>query len=295
MAKPKTPKPTDTETPTPETPVTETATNAPASTPGVETVTAADLNAAVTMPEPNERAIAAIKADETETATGETPAPSQPSAPTISRPTETASGVDNAGDEFNPEIHFPRKTRHGYWAKKGGRPSNETRATGGDKPKPAAPRSVIGGLDTGTAPAAIGDRFDMAAELYTRAGYSVLDGVFAANGEWLPESDGEHIALRGAVATYLRHKGTDDLPPGLAVSLALATYGAKRISKPNTATRVRLYFSWLRAKWDSWRTGRKIDALPAVGIQPPEQSALPPQVKLPGEQNSSAVNPHAST
>lgn len=273
---------------TTENPVAETVTK----------VTPAELNSVVELPAPNERTIQAMAEDS-----------GQPGAiPPVASPTATPSPVsssdpkpgdlDDAGQAFDPEKHNPRRNRHGKWAGKQGRPPGGGKpAATPSAPKPDVPKSVVGTVDgapTATpGAAAIGDRFDLAAELYTRAGYSVMDGICAGGGEWLPESDGEHVALRGAVATYLRHKGTDDLPPGLAVGLALATYGAKRISKPNTATRLRMYMAWLRAKWHVWRTGREIEQLPRAQINPTERAPLPPQNNLPGN-SSAAVNPHAS-
>ena len=287
MAKSKpAPKPEETETPKRE------ETIAPES---VANVTAEKLNEVVEHPAPNERTIAAMNEDTP--ATAATPAPAatpsaSPAASTAPAAEPRPGDLDDAGNAYDPAKHNPRRNRKGLWAGKQGRPPGH----GSSAPKsdaPAPPRSVVGTVDgaPGSSTAAIGDRFDLAAELYTRAGYSVLDGVFSADGEWLPESDGEHVALRGAVATYLRHKGTDDLPPGLAVSLALATYGAKRISKPNTSTRVRLYFAWVRAKWQSWRTGREIDQLPRAEIRANEKHPLPPQNNLPTVATTPAATP----
>jgi hypothetical protein len=272
--------------PKPETEIAEGVTPAPAPAPSetVAPVTAAQLNAVVETPTPNERTIEAMQQDAAPASSTPAPAPSGTAAPGVA-PEPTPGQPDKDGTAFDPSIHDARLNRDGVWARKRGRKK-------GSVSEPAAPRSIVGTADAspaspGSSP--IGDRFDLAAELYTRAGYSVLDGAFSGDGEWLPENDGEHVALRGAVATYLRHKGTDDLPPGLAVGLAIATYGAKRISKPNTSTRLRLYVSWIKAKWQSWRTGTKIDALPRAEIRKEEKSPLPPQNNLPG--NSS---PHHS-
>lgn len=249
--------------------------------PKVESVSAAELNSVVEMPTPSERTIAAMKEDET--ATAENPPASAPVASSSPPPAPSGDNspkpgdTDKNGTPWNPERHHARRNRDGEWAKKPGRPKGGTNSPGAKE----TPKSVVGTAEQSAAITAnvapIGDRFDMAAELYTRAGYSVLDGVFSANGEWLPESDGEHIALRGSVASYLRHKGSDDLPPGLALSLAVATYGAKRISKPNTATKLRLYFAWIRARWQTFRHGRASDALPRAEIAKSEQHPLPPQ------------------
>lgn len=229
----------------------------------IETTTAESLNSGVIMPTPNERTIAALGADEV-SKESETPKPEE---------------LDSKGRKFDPTKHAPKKDVLGRWINKNvGRPRKSETAT---QPKTDASQPVS---QVGNAESPVGipghpsaDRFDLAAELYCRAGYSVLDGAFSANGEWLPESDGEHVALRGAVATYLRHKGTDDLPPALALSLAVATYGAKRISKPNTATKLRIYFVWIRERWSTFRNGRRMENLPVATAPDSEKRPLPPQ------------------
>lgn len=272
---------------TPENPVT-----AVPESPKIETVSASALNDAVEIPTPNERTISSMAED--------TATPVPPFATTTTAtaaPMDPKPGdLDHAGTPYDPATHEPRKNREGKWAGKPGR-----RKGGSNAPKPATgkpmPQSVVGDATGGPVAPTIpgerlGDRFDLAAELYTKAGYSMLDGIFNGNGEWLPENDGEHVALRGAVATYLRHKNSDDLPPGLALALAVGTFGAKRISRPNTAMRIRFFGAWIRAKIQGWRNGGRLAELPAVSAPVSQQSPLPPQTALPGN-SSSAVDPHA--
>lgn len=115
------------------------------------------------------------------------------------------------------------------------------------------------------------DRYLLAADMYCRGGYAMADAIFRGKGEWAPDDDAEHVALRDTVAAYLRAKGCEDLPPGAALALAAGSYVAKRVQRPNTSTRIRLMSQWVTARFWSWRTGRKIEHL-----QAPEQPAAAP-------------------
>ena len=246
-------------------------------------VGAPELNDAVEMPTPSERTIAAMDSDATPTLTTPTPTatPVTATTPTTPTPHPTPGDLDSRNHKWDANKYHPRKDSIGRWiVKNAGRKKKgavEFADADPNKPTPTSPTesaSVVGSV-VGTT--ANGDRFDLAAELYTRASYSIADGIFSANGEWLPESDGEHVALRGAVASYLRFKNSDDLPPGLALSLAVATYGAKRVSKPNTQTKIRMFAGWLRAKVIGWRNGGRLASLPFVPVPPSETTPLPPQ------------------
>ena len=268
-----------------------------------QTVSAADLAAdnlsgqkPATSTPPQTAAAAPTPAAAPAATTAEAPAPAVTGVP------GKTPDIDSLGRPFDPAKFSPKKDSKGRWVNKnaGRKPSTPAAASSSGKsyvaPDATAAVNATGqplpdGSGTAaTAPGAVSaDRFDLAAEMYSRAGYSILDGVFAGNGEWLPESDAEHVALRGALATYLRHKNTDDLPPGLALSLALATYGARRFSKPNTLTRLRMISYWVRSKIWAWRTGRALDNLPPPTPPAPasEQRPLPPQ-NLPPADSSTA-------
>ena len=223
-----------------------------------QTITAAELATEIQTPVP------------TLAPTAPTPTSASPGAEITPAPTET----DALGRAFDATKFAPRKDSRGRWINK----------NAGRKPGSAAAAAVSGKSFVAPdpqAPAVAGvpqsDRYDLAAEMYCRAGYSVLDGVFSADGEWLPENDSEHVALKTSLATYLRHKQSDDLPPGPAMALALATYSAKRLTKPRTMTRLRLFIYWAKSTWYSFRTGRKLDGLPSGAPAPlTEQSPLPP-------------------
>jgi hypothetical protein len=242
----------------------------PAPDPKSSPVTAGELNERVTMPTVDESAIAASMAP-----TGPEPASPPASAPAPSpgasfNPHDPKPGeLDSKGRKYNPESFLPKKDKIGRWVSRGGgRPTDKPPASRVGDDKPAAPPT----LPSGSA----GDRYDAAAELYTRTFYGLADAAMAGGGEWLPENDGEHAAFRQSVAAYLRHKQSEDLPPGLALCFAIASYAGKRVTKPNTQTRLRLYFAWIKAKWGAWKFGRKNDALEAMPIRETEKSPLPP-------------------
>lgn len=67
------------------------------------------------------------------------------------------------------------------------------------------------------------------AAAYWSAALSVAVGVFGD--EWLPESQAENKQMVGTLAAYLEATGKTDIPPGLALSLAVVGYGFKRYQK----------------------------------------------------------------
>lgn len=76
--------------------------------------------------------------------------------------------------------------------------------------------------------------------------------------EWKPENAEERNAVVGAVAKYMQAKGVQDIPPGVLVAFVVAAYAGKRVTHPNTKTKlinayvkIKPYFA--RA-WD-WLTG----------------------------------------
>lgn len=256
----------------------ETAGNTPPADP-VEEVSASELNSSVEMPAPNERTIDALRKDEAASS-----APGPATAPTPGSVGDPKPGdLDAWNRPWNPDSFFPRKAKNGTWVTRGG--GKKKTAPGQPTPAPA-PRSVVGDASGSGYSSGPGDRFDNAAEVYSRAAYSIADGVMNGNGEWLPDNDGEHVAFRTALAAYLRAKGSEDLPPGAAFALAAASYAGKRVTRPNTATRIRLIAAWCKAKYAEWRNRRTLAALPHREIKPEEKSPLPPIVEKPSDSST---------
>jgi hypothetical protein len=190
-----------------------------------------------------------------------------------------ALGKDSRGVVFDPKKFRPEKDILGRWKNIGvGRkrgtgsspkPAPQAGGAGAQPPPPPPPAefgSVIPPDDATPAPAnatnANGpeDRFALAAETYLIAGYSLLDGAFAGKGEWMPDDEAEHRALKQALAHWLRSRQSEDLPPGAAFALAAVGFGAKRFQRPNTRVRWGMWWLWLRAKWGDVLAQRKLRA-----------------------------------
>lgn len=189
-------------------------------------------------------------------------------------------GRDSLNRPFDPEKFRPEKDILGRWKNlKGGKGGGKRTArkaptapepqTGGKQPPPPAepPASVIPPdepppVEPPQPPGA--DRYALAAEAYLFAGYSLLDGAFAGRGEWMPDDQAEHDAMKGALAAWLRSRQSEDLPPGAAFALAAVGYGAKRFQRPNTQTRWRIWWLYLRAWWGNRAARAKLADIQAA-------------------------------
>ena len=271
-----TPAPTATTTPPAPAETPPTVLPAP---PPVESVPAGELNAGVEMPAPNERTIAAVAADSTAPAGGgqsvtyaRAKARKEEQA---ARDTPPADGgpapgeLDTWNRPYDPAKNFPRKDTLGRWVVR--------RATAGKPGVPAAsppagaPQSFVGEpgqpmppmSGPGRAPGP--DKYELAAEMYCRTFYGLTDMAFDGAGEWYPENDGEHTGLKTAAAAYLRFKQSDDLPPALALALAVGIYAAPRFVKPRTKARVAKVLALVRTEG---RTDETIPLAPPVAPPP---------------------------
>lgn len=85
--------------------------------------------------------------------------------------------------------------------------------------------------------------------------------------EWMPIADkktgiDERANLAAAFESYFEVAGTVDLPPSLALCVAVAAYAVPRFSMPQTQEKARGLFGWFRAKIDE-RKERKAMRLAA--------------------------------
>lgn len=145
--------------------------------------------------------------------------------------------VNSSTEEtFDPSYHVSDKdgnpvlTKTGKFRKKPGRNSAGKSGTGGlNYPEPPAP-----------------DNVGLAAE--TAAAIYINSGVVIFGPEWLPDGHGEKEGLVDAFRAYLDAKGIDDIPPGLALSIAMMGYAAKRLYMPETQTRLSRIILWVKLK-----------------------------------------------
>ncbi len=209
-------------------------------------------------------------------------------APAGSGPGTAQTGeTDSLGRVFDATKFRREKDKLGRWknlfAGRGGKAAAMgNRAAAVPQPPSPAAQSFIPDLD-GTAPgedappapaatpaeapeaskAAPGpDRFALLADVYTRAGIAGAMGLFSE--EWAPDDQAEYAALRDSVAAYLRATNRDELSPGAALGFALLTYGAKRLPRPKTQSRL----AYFRDKLAAWWKGRRIASTVATMSAP---------------------------
>lgn len=246
-------------------------------------VSPGDLNGEVQIPTANSRAIEAVSNPELPGMTGAQP-PAQVPAPTPAPAAPVDPDKDAAGEKWDPAKHDRRRTKgaDGRWHAKRGRRSGPQTPAQAPAQEPA-PVSVIGDAPgqaylPGMAPAT--DRFDTAAEMYCQTGYMLFGALFQAPDEWRPDSDDEGKALKNAVAGYLRHKQTEDLPPGMTLALAVGSFAIPRFMRPKTRETIRSTVEKLRSKRQ---------AAPAAFAAPVPQVATPAPENPPASPTSDQI------
>lgn len=73
--------------------------------------------------------------------------------------------------------------------------------------------------------------------------------------EWRP-NETEAKQIPEAFTAYCRAKEIGDLPPGIALALALGVYTVARVSKPTVRERIGGFGGYVKGRWRRWREGR---------------------------------------
>lgn len=197
--------------------------------PDPETVSAADLLGELPPVTPANAtpAPAAAVTDQ-----GAATAPASP-LPSFGPPPET----DAKGTPFDPAKHVRAKhSRTGCWM-----PRRQPAAGRAESAAPAS-GSFVAPDAPAAPPPAPADQFEAAGAAATAALIAV--GVTAFGDEWIPRK-GEPENLQGAFAAYFRAKGVADVPPGLALAIAVLGYAGPRFTQPETLTRLQKFKLWL--------------------------------------------------
>lgn len=171
---------------------------------------------------------------------------------------EKQNVTDKAGNTFNPDIHAtnedgsPRLTESGNFAKKRGRKSGSTNSGG----------STLGATKSQIDPATIQKQQIVAKQQAAgkaAAGSLIMLGMVIGGDEWRPlvnEQMGlnEQANLEQAFADYFTARGLDDIPAGVALSIAVSAYVLPRFTMPKTRTRTATL--WTKVKM--WWANRKL-------------------------------------
>lgn len=157
---------------------------------------------------------------------------------------------------FNPEIHAtnedgtPRTKKDGSFALKRGRKSGAILPSGEselpDAPTPLSNSAV---------------KTEAAKKINYKALGKVYAGIFIGGTasiigpEWNPANKEEQTNLENAFSAYAESTGAQDLPPGLALVMTVAMYGAARLHHENTRSKfaalkdkLKIGFLWIKNK-----------------------------------------------
>jgi hypothetical protein len=164
---------------------------------------------------------------------------------------EWAELEDKDGNKgFDPKIHKSNAAGEPVLSKLGrlirkptGRPPTENKGV----------NSSIGGVG---APVSEADQAKIAARASGAMAANLLItlGVVAGGEEWHPLRDettglDEKVMLEKAFGDYFEATGREDIPPGLALTAAVAGYAIPRFTKPKTKSRLKRVGDWAKGKY----------------------------------------------
>lgn len=167
---------------------------------------------------------------------------------------QNSTETDKRGEYFNSELHAvdddgkPRLTAAGYFAKKRGRKNGQT-------------ASVIGSIESQQNAPQQNHNALHKQKMAGRAAANTLLmlGVVVGGDEWHPMKNAEHgldekANLESAFSDYFVAKNMDDIPAGIALSIAIIGYAAPRFTMPKTQARSKS--AWQKLK--IWYVNRKL-------------------------------------
>lgn len=190
---------------------------------------------------------------------------------------ENNSGqTDIVGTVFDPEIHAvdndgnPKKTLLGKFASKRKRDKKD-----GEQPRKTANPGNVAGSRLGTGTPKVDEKAQALQQAHiagqSAAGATIMLGMTLGGEEWKPlvhpeTGLNEFDTMSKAYGDYFAAKGMTDIPPGVALTIALFGYILPRFFMPKTQTRVQKVKLWIAAKWIKWRAKKKgiaVDVEPA--------------------------------
>jgi len=163
--------------------------------------------------------------------------------------------TDKKGRPFDPAIHRTRRDGSPITTPKGRLyiVNEPDTSTSGTKKRPSRPKntSYVAGTDR---PETVnqGTAKSRAAGASTAAALIAL-GIGLGGDEWAPVTNAdtgldERAALETAFADYFEHKNWEDIPPGVALVIAVGCYAIPRFNRPKTRTRLSNVKNWIKRK-----------------------------------------------
>lgn len=165
---------------------------------------------------------------------------------------------DSDGNSFDPSVHKTNKageptlSTKGKLIKKPGRKPNSTqnKSTSG---------SIVGGTNTTPNDKEAEKRMQARASGTMAANLILQIGIVAGGEEWHPRVDeqtglNEKLMLENSFADYFEATGKTDIPPGMALTVAIGAYALPRFTMPKTQSRL----SKLKMGLKQWWINRKL-------------------------------------
>ena len=151
-------------------------------------------------------------------------------------PVNPPLGPDTAAE--NPPVDVPRGR---------GRPP-------GSKNKPKSPSTVA---DIAAPPPTVPiPNYAIMGELVFDMSTNAL--AMGLGPEWLPQSPEERQLVAGSLGKYFEAQQVKDIPPGMMLALVVTVYGLPRLSKPSTASKLKLAWLWIKSKFGGRKNPFKV-------------------------------------
>lgn len=166
---------------------------------------------------------------------------------------------DTEGNTFDPAVHKTNKSGEPTLSTKGKLIKKPGRKMGS---KNSQAHSFVGG--PGKVPDSRSDKVAaqrmQARASGTMAANLVLQiGIVAGGDEWMPRIDeasglNEKLMLENSFADYFEATGKTDIPPGMALTVAIGAYALPRFTMPKTQSRL----GKLKMGFKKWAANRKL-------------------------------------
>lgn len=160
---------------------------------------------------------------------------------------------DKNGMGFDPTIHKTNKAGEPTLSTKGLLILRPGRKPGNSDP--SLQKSVVGGVSPNTQPSPQAEARLQARASGTMAANLVIQlGIVAGGSEWQPrvhQESGldEKVMLENAFADYFEATGKTDIPPGMALTVAIGAYSLPRLTMPQTQTRMQKAKKGIKQWW----------------------------------------------
>lgn len=158
---------------------------------------------------------------------------------------------DSDGNPFDKAIHKTDKDGNPTVSKLGKLIKRPGRKSGAST---AETRSYIGGVSAEKMSDEQQQKIQCRASGKMAANLLITLGMVAGGDEWQPVRDektglDEKLMLEGAFADYFEATGKTDIPPGMALTVAIGGYALPRFTMPKTQSRMQKMTSGIKKWW----------------------------------------------